>query len=197
MGQKLSCRGSHEHGLFRAVRHGDLETVATLLQTHPTLMHHTTVYDNHSALHIAAANGQIQILSRLLDGSVNPDVLNHQKQTPLMLAAMHGKIACVEKLLEAGSNVLMFDARYGRTCLHYAAYYGHSSCVKAILSAAQSSPVSVSWEKNSIPCSGFRRFVNIRDGKGATPLAFGNESSEGKCLSSCISDILNSFGAFE
>lgn len=26
-------------------------------------------------------------------------------QTPLMLAAMHGKITCVEKLLEVGANV--------------------------------------------------------------------------------------------
>ena len=61
MGQGLSCRGSHEHGLFRAVQHGDLDTVAALLQTHPSLMNHTTVYDHHSPLHIAAANGQIQV----------------------------------------------------------------------------------------------------------------------------------------
>ncbi|WJX86366.1 RING-type E3 ubiquitin transferase [Trifolium repens] len=33
------------------------------------------------------------ILSRLLHGSVNPDILNQQKQTPVMLAAMHGRIA--------------------------------------------------------------------------------------------------------
>jgi len=39
----------------------------------------------------------------------------------------------------------MFDTISGRTCLHYAAYYGHSSCLKAILSAAQSSPVAASW----------------------------------------------------
>lgn len=26
-------------------------------------------------------------------------------QTPLMLAAMHGKISCVQKLLEVGANV--------------------------------------------------------------------------------------------
>ena len=95
-----------------------------------------------------------------------------------MLAAMHGKIYCVQKLLEAGANVcffiralmvffefgiwtvieklmlgynwnffqiLMFDSRHGRTCLHYAAYYGHSDCLHAILSAAHSTPIAVSW----------------------------------------------------
>jgi ankyrin repeat protein len=70
----------------------------------------------------------------LLDHSVNPDLLNRNKQvidqeeslipflnymlfffliyvdfvllqTPLMLAAMHGKIECVNKLLEGGANV--------------------------------------------------------------------------------------------
>jgi hypothetical protein len=61
MGQGLSCRGSHEHGLFRAVQHGDLQTVSTLLKIHPSLIHRTTVYDHHSPLHIAAANGQIQV----------------------------------------------------------------------------------------------------------------------------------------
>ncbi|KAE9600643.1 putative transcription factor C2H2 family [Lupinus albus] len=175
MGQGLSCRANHnEHGLFTAVQHGDLQTVSSLLQTDPSLLHHTTLYDRHSTLHIAAANGQIQILSRLLDGSVNPDVLNRQKQTPLMLATMHGKIDCVEKLLEAGANVLMFDAIYGRTCLHYAAYYGHSSCLKAILSAAQYSPVAASW--------GFSRFVNIRDGRGATPLHLAARQRRPECV---------------
>ncbi|KAE9587922.1 hypothetical protein Lal_00002832 [Lupinus albus] len=175
MGQCLSCSVNHnEHGLFTAVQHGDFQTVTTLLQDDPSLFHHTTLYDRHSSLHIAAANGQIQILSSLLHGSINPDVLNRQKQTPLMLAAMHGKIDCVEKLLQAGANVLMFDAIYGRTCLHYAAYYGHSSCLKAILWAAKSSPVAASW--------GFTRFVNIRDGKGATPLHLAAHQRRPECV---------------
>ncbi|KAI8014198.1 putative E3 ubiquitin-protein ligase XBAT31 [Camellia lanceoleosa] len=156
MGQGLSCTASHEHELFTAVQFGDLETVETLLERDLTLIHQTTVYDHHSSLHIAAANGQIDIVTLLLDRSVNPDLLNRHKQTPLMLAAMHGKISCVQKLIQAGANILMFDSILGRTCLHYAAYYGHSDCLQSILSSACSSHVAVSWS-NSIDLAARQR----------------------------------------
>ncbi|KAA8543895.1 hypothetical protein F0562_021928 [Nyssa sinensis] len=174
MGQGLSCRTTHENGLFTAVQFGDSDTVQTLLERDQTLIHQTTVYDRHSALHIAAANGQIEIVSMLLNRSVNPDLLNRYKQTPLMLAAMHGRISCVQKLIQTGANILMFDSLNGRTCLHYAAYYGHSDCLQAILSAAQSSRVAASW--------GFTRFVNIRDGKGATPLHLAARQRRPECV---------------
>lgn len=61
MGQGLSCAASPEHGLFLAVQTGDLKTVEALLERDPALLHHTTVYDRHSALHVAAANGQIEV----------------------------------------------------------------------------------------------------------------------------------------
>ncbi|GMP89318.1 hypothetical protein CsSME_00040954 [Camellia sinensis var. sinensis] len=174
MGQGLSCAANYEHGLYTAVQFGDLETVENLLQRDPTLINQTTVYDRHSSLHIAAANGQIEIVSMLLDRSVKPDLLNRHKQTPLMLAAMHGKISCVQKLIEAGANILMFDSIHGRTCLHYAAYYGHSDCLKAILSSARHSHVAASW--------GYTRFVNIRDGKGATPLHLAARQRRPECV---------------
>ncbi|EOY34059.1 XB3 in [Theobroma cacao] len=174
MGQGLSCATSQENGLFSAVQVGDFETVEALLKRDANLLHHTTVYDRHSAIHIAAANGQIEILAMLLEKSMNPDVVNRHKQTPLMLAAMHGKISCVKKLIEAGANILMFDSLHGRTCLHYAAYYGHSDCLQAILSAAQSSPVAVSW--------GYVRFVNTRDARGATPLHLAARQRRPDCL---------------
>ncbi|GMI97098.1 hypothetical protein HRI_003379000 [Hibiscus trionum] len=174
MGQGLSCGTNQENGLFSAFKTGDIETVEALLKREPSLLYHTTVYDRHSALHIAAANGQIEILDMLLEKFVNPDVVNRHKQTPLMLAAMHGKISCVEKLIEAGANILMFDSLHGRTCLHYAAYYGHFDCLQAILSAAQSSPVAVSW--------GYARFVNIRDARGATPLHLAARQRRSECV---------------
>ncbi|XP_011089454.1 putative E3 ubiquitin-protein ligase XBAT31 [Sesamum indicum] len=174
MGQGLSCRSSEEQGLFSAVQLGDLETVEAVLQRDSTLIHRSTVYDRNSALHIAAANGRIEVLSLLLDRSLSPDLLNRHKQTPLMLAAMHGKISCVRKLIEAGANILMFDSLNGRTCLHYAAYYGHSDCLQVILSAARSSQVAASW--------GYSRFVNVRDSKGATPLHLAARRRHPECV---------------
>ncbi|CAK9188189.1 unnamed protein product [Ilex paraguariensis] len=162
MGQGLSCRETNEHGLFIAVQNGELEIVEAMLEDEPNVLGWRTVRGKLSALHMAAAHGRIEVLSMLLDRSINTDILNRHKQTPLMLAAMNGKIACVERLIQAGANILMFDALNGRTCLHYAAYYGQSDCLQAILSAAHSTPVAQSW--------GFARFVNIRDGTGATPL---------------------------
>ncbi|XP_043697278.1 putative E3 ubiquitin-protein ligase XBAT31 [Telopea speciosissima] len=175
MGQGLSCRVGEEHGRFSsAVQIGDLDAVVALLERDPTLLHQSSVYDKLSPLHIAAAYGQIEVMSFLLDRSVQPDILNRHKQTPLMMAAMHGKSSCVRKLLQAGANILMFDSANGRTCLHYAAYYGHSDCLQAILSSAHSSPVAESW--------GFARFVNVRDDGGATPLHLAARQRRADCV---------------
>ncbi|CAA0835107.1 Putative E3 ubiquitin-protein ligase XBAT31 [Striga hermonthica] len=174
MGQGLSCGSNEEKEYFIAVRFGHLATVEQVLERDSTFVHHYTAYDRNSALHIAAVHGQIEVLSLLLDRSVKPDLLNRHKQTPLMLAAMHGKISCVMKLIEAGANILIFDSLNGRTCLHYAAYNGHSDCLGLILSAARTSQVASSW--------GYSRFVNIRDGKGATPLHLAARQRRPECV---------------
>lgn len=61
MGQGLSCGTSDEHGLFSAVQCGDLETLNAVLEKNSSLIHHSTVYDRQSPLHIASANGQIEV----------------------------------------------------------------------------------------------------------------------------------------
>nr|ABP06278.1 ubiquitin ligase [Mirabilis jalapa] len=180
MGQALSSGdggGGSQHkmmGVFGLAQKGELKMLKCEIKMDPSLLYQTCLYHRQSLLHIAAIYGQIHVLTWLLDQSMKPDVLNRNKQTPLMLAAMHGKISCVEKLLHAGANILMFDSLRGRTCLHYAAYYGHSDCLQAILSSARTSHVALSW--------GFTRFVNIRDGKGETPLHLAARQRRADCV---------------
>ncbi|XP_052203176.1 putative E3 ubiquitin-protein ligase XBAT31 [Diospyros lotus] len=79
-----------------------------------------------------------------------------------------------EDLIEVGANILMFDSSHGRTCLHYAAYYGHFDCLQAILSASCSSRIVASW--------GYAQFVNIIDDKGATPLHLAARQRRSECI---------------
>lgn len=175
MGQGLSCAETPQSGLFGPLKDGELELVEAMLEADPSVFQQRKGRARLSALHVAAVEGQIEVLSLLLDRSViNPDVVDRHKLTPLMLAAINGRIACVQKLIQAGANILMFDSLNGRTCLHYAAYYGHADCLQAILSAAHSSPVASSW--------GFSRFVNIRDAGGATPLHLAARQSRPECV---------------
>ncbi|CAH9050370.1 unnamed protein product [Cuscuta epithymum] len=177
MGQKLSCGETLEHGFLTAVQNGELETVEAMLVEDPSALLKFTAARGHgklSALHVAAGNGQTEVLCMLLDKGLNPDILNHHKQTPLMVASIHGKVSCLERLIEAGANILMFDSLHGRTCLHHAAYYGHSECISSILSAAQSTHVAQSW--------GFARYVNTRDGRGATSLHLAARYRRPECV---------------
>ncbi|KAL9247667.1 hypothetical protein vseg_021075 [Gypsophila vaccaria] len=178
MGQGLSCgaytNNKNEIELVEAVKKGDLDGIKLVYEDNSSFLDQSLMYDRQSLLHIAAAYGHIHVVSWLLDQSMSVDRLNRYKQTPLMVAAMYGKISCVEKLLHAGANILMFDSTRARTCLHYAAYNGHADCLKAILSTARTSHVAMSW--------GFARFVNIRDGKGATPLHLAARQGRSDCV---------------
>ncbi|KAL5740615.1 hypothetical protein ACOSP7_029500 [Xanthoceras sorbifolium] len=177
MGQAMSCGKVHENDLFVAVRNGDLETIEAMVETDPTIFATTRGHSRQSALHMAAVFGRIEVLSFLLDRVSffsNPDVLNRYRQTPLMLASIHGKISCVKKLIESGAFILKFDSLFGRTCLHYAACYGRSDCLEAILAAALTNPIANSW--------GFSRFVNTRDEGGKTSLHLAAQYGRSECV---------------
>eukprot|EP00250_Pteridium_aquilinum_P014056 c21753_g1_i1 orf=1017-2435(-) len=158
-----SCTRDVQRELFSAIREGDLQLAMTILKHHPKLIGGAPSGSTRlSPLHYAASHGQSEVLLLLLEKCASPNLLNHHRQTPLMLACKNGRAACVERFVEWGADILMFDGINGRTCLHYAAKSGHLDCVQRVLDAAQSPAVAQTW--------GFARFINVRDGSGATPL---------------------------
>jgi hypothetical protein len=61
MGQELSCGERKESGLFHAVQNGEVDVVEDMVETHPSVLELTFGYGKLSALHVAAANGRIQV----------------------------------------------------------------------------------------------------------------------------------------
>jgi E3 ubiquitin-protein ligase XBAT32/33 len=66
MGHGVSCsRTGDEHNFFRAAQLGDLDALAALLAADSSLARRATLYDRLSPLHIAAANGRLEVCIRL------------------------------------------------------------------------------------------------------------------------------------
>lgn len=64
MGQRLSCVQQHDdedHALFRALARGELERVEAMVEEDSTVLGRTVGYDRLSPLHVAAANGRIEV----------------------------------------------------------------------------------------------------------------------------------------
>ena len=108
-----SPKGSEYHALKEAVRKGDLQQLESVLQQHPGLdinaLHpNNDDSEGKTVLHIAAEQGNVESIKRLLDHGVRVDVLDRDiggDHTPLFDAALRGHAWAVRYLLDAGASV--------------------------------------------------------------------------------------------
>ncbi len=104
--------------LIEAVRNADRAGVEAALDGGAQVAQADAL--GRTALHYAAALGQNDILSHLLETSVEPDLRDGEGITPLMRAAQNGHAVAVKALLASGANAELRD-NDGRSAVSFAA----------------------------------------------------------------------------
>lgn len=90
-------------------------------------------FEQNLAVHAACAGGRIgrAAFARLVAATGDPDVLQKQGYTALMIAAGNGFVDAVEVLLEAGANRTLKQGE-GKTAADFARERGHAEIAKRL-----------------------------------------------------------------
>ncbi|MEJ1517900.1 ankyrin repeat domain-containing protein [Bacillus cereus] len=107
------------------------ENIAKLLIEHGAFILNIS-NEGKSALHIAASNGQLDMLKYLVDLEPNIHLQCHKKETILMCGCRNGEYEIVQYLLSLGAKVNCENA-WGETSLLLALKSGNLKIVKSLL----------------------------------------------------------------
>ncbi|KAI9105426.1 ankyrin repeat-containing domain protein [Phlyctochytrium arcticum] len=90
--------------------------------------------NGNTALHMAAANGQIEVVKFLIPPMTPGDInqINLDGSTALHWAALNGKLDCVELLLSCGAEATLQN-ELGRSAVTVAEQQGHMDVVNILL----------------------------------------------------------------
>ncbi|XP_042150771.1 receptor-interacting serine/threonine-protein kinase 4, partial [Ixodes scapularis] len=118
--------------IHEAARTGDLHVIKLLLKSDSKRME-TVDERGWTPIHLAAANGQSEVVKYLALEGADVAALDPTSYTAMHLAAMNGHNSCLEVLLKVGADVDNITAD-GFTPLHLAALNNYADCVRTLLS---------------------------------------------------------------
>ncbi|KAJ8471571.1 hypothetical protein OPV22_025914 [Ensete ventricosum] len=123
-----------ETPLFIAAEKGFLDVVVELLKYSNRESLSRKNRSGFDALHVAAREGNREIVQVLLDH--DPTLIKtfgQSNATPLITAAIRGHTEIVNLLLERDASLIELPKANGKNALHFAARQGHVEIVKALL----------------------------------------------------------------
>lgn len=122
--------------LLRAARHGDSHLIQRVMMVKSSVpapnVNCLARYVDLTPLHLAARNGHMATVKKLIHLGSRIEAQDCQGLTPLAAAAFSRQSRVVRLLLKMGANPTTSDA-FGLTPLHHAAYNGASEVAKLIL----------------------------------------------------------------
>ncbi|MBS1959121.1 MAG: ankyrin repeat domain-containing protein [Bdellovibrionales bacterium] len=115
------------------------ERMATaLVQTYPEtlkLIDRAYIGDGRTALHQAAASGNVRLIRTFISNGANVNAKNTSGETPLHLASRFGHVDAVRYLISAGARVDEKTRYTHATPLMAAAEMGHETVIRVLMSA--------------------------------------------------------------
>ncbi|GAB6033390.1 hypothetical protein CHUAL_013153 [Chamberlinius hualienensis] len=149
--------------IYWATAQNQHDALMSLLDESPRsqdLVKRTDRYGN-SPLHVATLKGYTVITRCLLDLGAPIELRNDMEQTPMHLAAWHGRTKIVKDLLWRNKTVINYTDEDGNTPLHVASLVGNESVVKLLIEAGASLDIRNSRMWTSLDCAASRGFVSI------------------------------------
>ncbi|KAJ8328498.1 ankyrin repeat-containing protein [Batrachochytrium dendrobatidis] len=125
--------------IVTAARFGDLEDLQLIQQSHllstKFLCHARSTFGNNTALHMASANGHLNVVTFLTTDMAGPcdiDMTNDEGSTSLHWAALNGHIDIVKRLLECGASATLKNTA-GKSPITVAAQADHIDVMDLLL----------------------------------------------------------------
>jgi hypothetical protein len=111
--------------LLKAAGQGYVSNINKLLKENPELNINVQRRDGNTPLMMAAMNGHLNVVLKLLNKEADVDLQNNNGDTALMLAVRYGRERVVLKLLNKEADVNL-ENKKGETALQIAKYYAVS-----------------------------------------------------------------------
>lgn len=151
--------------LIEAARYNDIDVVRAILSCHytdealfPKLLHYADSTSGNTALHMAGANGHLDVVKLLLAAGVDPNKSNNNGNTPLHWAATNQQEAVVQLLsAQEKIDVLQRNA-FGRSILTEGFASDNANVIQTLLEHE-----SASEERLTATCSQTMAGVKTKD----------------------------------
>jgi ankyrin repeat protein len=126
------------------IRAGDVQAILDRINDDDSINIETTDGQGMTLLGQAARQGQVLVVTGLIEAGADVNAADRTGRTPLMWAAHAKSPDAVRALIEAGAEIDIRDTTVGNTALGWAAAFGNASCVRELLEAgARTDVVSV------------------------------------------------------